>query len=87
VVLTFGSPILLNRIVSFVEVPGSPAWQGYAFAVLIAANTIVKTVVGQHYTYKMSRIGLRCRGGLSVNVFNKSIRLSQSSLLKVRTYT
>ena len=87
VALTLSVPQLLHMLLHFIEEPTSHGrsgndpseaiWLGYAAAAGMVLVQLFQTQVATQYSFHMARTGMRLRGGLSVLIFEKSLRLSQ----------
>ncbi|KAH6942211.1 hypothetical protein HPB50_001780 [Hyalomma asiaticum] len=83
-VLSFASPILLNRLVMFLEEgPGQgPAWSGYAYASGLALACLFGAFLSAHYGYLVSRVGLKARAIVVALVYQKTLRADATELRK-----
>ncbi|XP_050029460.1 ATP-binding cassette sub-family C member 10 [Dermacentor andersoni] len=83
-VLSFASPVLLNRLVMFLEEgPGQgPAWSGYAYASGLALACLLGAFMSAHYSYLVSRVGLKARAIVVALVYQKTLRADATELRK-----
>ncbi|CAN8003288.1 unnamed protein product [Ixodes hexagonus] len=81
-VLAFASPVLLNRLVVFLEEgPGdAPWWSGYAYASGLAVACLVGALASTHYAYLVSRVGLKARVVVVALVYQKTLSVDSARL-------
>ncbi|KAL1438481.1 hypothetical protein MTO96_048092 [Rhipicephalus appendiculatus] len=81
-VLSFASPVLLNRLIMFLEEgPGQgPAWSGYAYASGLTLACLVGAFLSSHYGYLVSRVGLKARAVVVALVYQKTLRADAMEL-------
>nr|XP_037287363.1 multidrug resistance-associated protein 7-like [Rhipicephalus microplus] len=81
-VLSFASPVLLNRLIMFLEEgPGQgPAWSGYAYASGLTFACLVGAFLSSHYGYLVSRVGLKARAIAVALVYQKTLRADATEL-------
>lgn len=83
-VLSFASPVLLNRLVMFLEEGQgrNPTWSGYAYASGLALACLVGAFLSTHYSYLVLRVGLKVRAIVVALVYQKILRADPTELRK-----
>lgn len=82
--LSLAGPVLLNWLVAFLEDgPGkSPFWSGYAYASGLALACLLGSFLSTHYSYLVSRVGLKARAIVVALVYQKTLRADATELRK-----
>ncbi|KAH9384181.1 hypothetical protein HPB48_026174 [Haemaphysalis longicornis] len=85
--LSFAGPVLLNWLVAFLEEgPGkNPVWSGYAYASGLALACLLGSFLSTHYSYIVSRVGLKARAIVVALVYQKTLRADATELRKSST--
>lgn len=73
-------PLLLQRILIFLEDESAPLWEGVGYCCGLFAAACIKTLLENHYFITCVRCGLRARAVCIDLVFQKSLRLSTGLL-------
>uniref|UniRef100_A0A1B6CRI6 ABC-type xenobiotic transporter n=1 Tax=Clastoptera arizonana TaxID=38151 RepID=A0A1B6CRI6_9HEMI len=72
----FFGPLLLNRLVMFIENHEENNQDGYLCAAGLSLVTLVAAFCNAHFNFQMAKTGLKIRGALICVVYNKALRLS-----------
>ncbi|XP_063242885.1 ATP-binding cassette sub-family C member 10 [Bacillus rossius redtenbacheri] len=78
----FAGPLLLNRLVSFVETRGERLRDGYLCAAGLFAATLLSSLCLTHFNLLMAEVGLKIRAAIVTTVYRKTVSVSASSLAK-----
>lgn len=78
--LTFGGPLLLNALVSFMENRNEPMRFGYYYALGLFLVTFSAAMLGTHFNYQISKIQVQVRAALITTVYRKSLSVSATTL-------
>ncbi|XP_034827291.1 ATP-binding cassette sub-family C member 10 [Maniola hyperantus] len=78
----FGGPILLNKLVTFVEDDSIDQHYGYIYAATLLAVTIISALFNVHFTWLMSMIGLKMRGAIVSTILRKTLSVTSTELNK-----
>ena len=73
----FTAPILLNRMILYLENPSMTLTYGCILAAGIFAQSLVSGALQYHCDLMMSRMGMRSRSALTSLVYGKALRLAQ----------
>ncbi|XP_044748946.1 ATP-binding cassette sub-family C member 10 [Coccinella septempunctata] len=76
----FAGPMLLNRLVSFIEDKNEPIHWGYLYAAGLASSAIVGALCDSHFQFWMSVIGLKMRTALVTTIYRKVLAVNGSVL-------
>lgn len=86
-ILTLAQPQILNKLLTFIQEPrddpSDAIWIGYLCAAGLILCELGETIMDNQYYFRMSRLGLRVRGGLSQLIYEKSMKLSQPAQVKI----
>ncbi|EFN60726.1 Multidrug resistance-associated protein 7 [Camponotus floridanus] len=77
---SFMGPILLNRLISFIEDKNEPISHGYLYASLIIFSAIIGAFCNTHFTFWMSIVGLKIRSAIITLVYQKTLHSSNIDL-------
>ncbi|XP_076672465.1 ATP-binding cassette sub-family C member 10 isoform X2 [Andrena cerasifolii] len=77
---TFMGPILLNKLVGFVEDKNEPISYGYLYASLIFISALIGAFCNAHFTFWMSIIGLKIRSTVITLLYRKTLHSSSVQL-------
>ncbi|CAH2076394.1 unnamed protein product, partial [Iphiclides podalirius] len=78
----FAGPILLNKLVTFVEDETIDQHLGYAYAAGLLSATIVGSVFNVHFNWLMSLIGIKMRGAMVSIILRKTLSVTSTELTK-----
>ena len=78
-ILGFVPPFLLNYVISFLQNPDAPGWQGYMYAVAMLVSATVQSIFLHQYFQRITMTGLQLRSATITSVFDKALRLSNSA--------
>lgn len=81
-VLGFAGPILLNKLVSFIEGKNEAIHWGYLYASLLFLSTFIKSFLIVHFNFLMAQLSLKLRGALISNIYRKVLVSSWSTVNK-----
>ncbi|XP_044256061.1 ATP-binding cassette sub-family C member 10 [Tribolium madens] len=76
----FASPLLLNRLVTFIEDKSEDIKWGYLYAFLLMTVTLISSFCDSHFNFLMSMVGLRMRGALVTTIYRKTLTVSETVL-------
>lgn len=78
--LSFAGPLLLSRLVSFMEEQGAPVSTGLYCALGLFLTTLLSSVVQNAFVFEISKVSLRARAALVSAIYAKALQVSSSSL-------
>ncbi|XP_026315550.1 multidrug resistance-associated protein 7 [Hyposmocoma kahamanoa] len=78
----FAGPMLLNRLVAFVEDTTIDLHLGYSYAAGLLAATLISTLFNVHFNWLMSLIGLKMRGAIVATILRKTLSVTSTELTK-----
>ncbi|XP_062527496.1 ATP-binding cassette sub-family C member 10 isoform X2 [Bombyx mori] len=78
----FAGPLLLNKLVEFVEDTTIDEHIGYTFAVSLLIATLGSTIFIVQFNWLMSIIGLKMRGALVTTILRKTLSVTSTELTK-----
>ncbi|CAH1956339.1 unnamed protein product [Acanthoscelides obtectus] len=76
----FAGPMLLNKLVSFIENKDQDVKYGYIFAAGLVATTAISALCDTHFNFRMALVGIRMRAALITAIYGKTLSV-RSSLL------
>ncbi|XP_075224680.1 ATP-binding cassette sub-family C member 10 [Lycorma delicatula] len=76
----FCGPLLLNRLVNFIEDRKFPEQYGYLYAAGLFTSSLTLAFCISHFNYLMGKVGLRIRGALITVIYRKTLTLNTVSL-------
>ncbi|XP_011176315.1 multidrug resistance-associated protein 7 [Solenopsis invicta] len=77
---SFMGPILLNKLIGFIEDKNEPISHGYLYASLIIISAIIGAFCNTHFTFWMSLVGLKFRSAIITLVYRKTLHSSNTDL-------
>ncbi|XP_043489860.1 ATP-binding cassette sub-family C member 10 [Polistes fuscatus] len=77
---SFMGPILLSRLISFIEDKNEPISYGYLYASLIIVSALVGAFCNAHFTFWMSLVGLKIRSTIVTLIYRKTLSSSNVHL-------
>jgi ABC-type multidrug transport system fused ATPase/permease subunit len=77
--LQFVAPTILAWMIAFTKSETAPNWNGYFYAILLYATTVVVTASLHQYFHRVFKIGMNIRSGLFSMIYEKAFRMSSSS--------
>ncbi|KAK4790303.1 hypothetical protein SAY86_017607 [Trapa natans] len=88
--LGFAGPLLLNRLIRFLE-RGSGHLEGFILAVLLGATTIIKSFLDTQYSFHLAKMRLKLRSSIMTAIYQKCLRVglaerSQFSVGEIQTF-
>lgn len=72
-ILSFGGPLLLNRLVTFIVNKNESTEVGYLCAFGLFATTFLGALANAHFNFYMAKLGLKLRGAVIATVYTKTI--------------
>ncbi|XP_012285682.1 multidrug resistance-associated protein 7 [Orussus abietinus] len=82
----FVGPLLLNRLVGFIEDKSEPIYYGYLYAFSMFFSTLFGAFCSAHFTFWMSLVGLKIRTVIVTLVYRKTLHLSKAQLNRSFTF-
>ena len=76
-------PMLLNGVLSFMEHGESSMSVGITYAAGLITAVVLSEIASSQYSALLSVLGSRLRGGLSVMIFDKALKLTQPEMAAV----
>ncbi|KAG6455079.1 hypothetical protein O3G_MSEX009011 [Manduca sexta] len=76
----FAGPLLLNKLVAFVEDETIDQHLGYVYASGLMIATLVSTLFIVHFNWLMSIIGLKMRGAIVSTILRKTLSVTSTTL-------
>ena len=83
--LLFAGPILLNRLVSFMEDVDEPIYYGYIYAGGLLISTFLSSIFSSHFNYQVQVVGLKIRASIISMIYSKVIGVNTTSMTKFST--
>ncbi|CAD5214570.1 unnamed protein product [Bursaphelenchus okinawaensis] len=80
--LQFANPLLLGQMITYTENKHAPVWQGVGLALLMFTAAETRSFLLNNYFTTMLKIGCKVQSVLTVAVYNKVLRLSNSARQK-----
>lgn len=78
-ILVFAGPVLLNRLIGFVQDDSKPLYYGLGLAAAMFVLTSIQTLAVHQYFNIGYRVGMHIRGSVVVEVYRKAFRQSASA--------
>nr|CAD7591948.1 unnamed protein product [Timema genevievae] len=78
----FLGPLLLNRLVTFIENKNERIEYGYAYAAGLFGVTLITSICTSHFNFLMAEVGLKIRAAIVTTVYRKTLTVSATSLTK-----
>nr|CCA18266.1 MultidrugResistance like protein 1 putative [Albugo laibachii Nc14] len=80
--LQFVSPLVINRIIAYLNVPSAPLSEGIMYAAIIFVSGVVQSFALRQYFFYCYECGMRLRSAIVCAVYSKSLRLSSAARQK-----
>ncbi|XP_045532531.1 ABC transporter C family member 13 [Pieris brassicae] len=77
----FAGPILLNKLVKFIEDETIDQHYGYVYASLLLASALIGAFCNCHFNWLMSIIGIKMRGAIVSTILRKTLGVTQTELM------
>lgn len=80
--LAFGGPIFLNRLINYMEESGTSEQKdrslrhGLLLASALIGSVTLASFLNTHFSYRISRLGLRCKMYLYTRIYSKATQLN-----------
>jgi len=84
--LAFGGPIFLNQLISYMEESRESEQQerdlrrGLSLALTLILTVSLASFLNTHFTYRINRLGLRCKMYLYTRIYTKTTQLNLSEM-------
>nr|XP_026483882.1 ABC transporter C family member 13 isoform X1 [Vanessa tameamea] len=78
----FAGPILLNKLITFVEDTSIDQHYGYIYAATLLAATVIGSLFNVQFNWLMSIIGLKMRGAIVSTILRKTLSVTTTELNK-----
>ncbi|XP_059046342.1 uncharacterized protein LOC131841950 [Achroia grisella] len=78
----FAGPMLLNKLITFVDDESIDQHLGYIYAAGLLTSTLVSALFNVHFNWLMSLIGLKMRGAIVATILRKTLSVSSTELSK-----
>ncbi|XP_030766381.1 multidrug resistance-associated protein 7 [Sitophilus oryzae] len=72
----FASPMILNKLISFIEDKNEDIAYGYLYAGGLLLSTFIAAMADSHFSFLMSMIGFRIKGALITTIYRKTLSVS-----------
>ncbi|XP_024945247.1 multidrug resistance-associated protein 7 isoform X2 [Cephus cinctus] len=82
----FMGPVLLSRLVGFIEDKNEPILYGYLYALLMFLSTLVGAFCNAHFTFWMSIVGLKIRAAIVTLVYSKTLHSTRVQINRRFTF-
>ncbi|XP_043508427.1 ATP-binding cassette sub-family C member 10 [Frieseomelitta varia] len=79
---SFLGPLLLNKLIGFIEDKSEPVLYGYLYASLIFISALIGAFCNTHFTFWMSVIGLKIRSTVVTLLYRKILHSSNVQMRK-----
>ncbi|KAG5870301.1 hypothetical protein JTB14_023086 [Gonioctena quinquepunctata] len=76
----FAGPMLLNKLVGFIEDKREDIAWGYAYAAGLVLTTTISALCDSHFNFWMAMIGLKMRGAIVTMIYQKTLSVSSTIL-------
>ncbi len=80
--LAFAGPLLLGRLVGFMETEGAPVSKGVWCSVGLFASTFLAAVLRNVFVYEVSKVALEARAAVISTIYSKALKVSASALAR-----
>lgn len=80
--LQFVSPLVINRIIAYLNVPSAPYSEGIMYAAIIFVCGVIQSFALRQYFFYCYECGMRLRSAIVCAVYSKSLRLSSAARQK-----
>ncbi|CAG9785699.1 unnamed protein product [Diatraea saccharalis] len=78
----FAGPILLNKLIAYVQDESIDEHLGYSYAAGLLIATIIAALFDVHFSWFMSIIGLKMRGAIVSTILRKTLSVTSTELTK-----
>eukprot|EP00026_Physarum_polycephalum_P000366 Phypoly_transcript_00366.p1 GENE.Phypoly_transcript_00366~~Phypoly_transcript_00366.p1 ORF type:complete len:840 (+),score=118.23 Phypoly_transcript_00366:911-3430(+) len=82
---TLMGPLILNRIVTFIQDTSTPLSTGMLWALAMFGTFVLQSLGANAYLFVCSRMGNQVRAALTASIYRKSMRISASAKAKFST--
>lgn len=84
-ILAFAGPLLLNKLVNFIENVDEPLVHGYYYAIGLFLSTFIGSLFSTHFDYQVNKVNLRVKSALITNIYRKTTQAQPSELSSYTT--
>lgn len=81
-ILIFAGPILLAKLITFIQTPTEPFWHGLLYAVGMGLASVVQSLFIHMYFFRVFRTGQQIRASIAGLVYRKAFSMSFDSRKK-----
>nr|XP_040564251.1 ATP-binding cassette sub-family C member 10-like [Lepeophtheirus salmonis] len=78
----FFCPLLLNRLVKFMEDPKADLRWGYFYAFSLFVSTFLVAICNTQFNFKMNELGLKVRASVIQSLYKQTLSVSEANLNK-----
>uniref|UniRef100_T1JAN4 ABC-type xenobiotic transporter n=1 Tax=Strigamia maritima TaxID=126957 RepID=T1JAN4_STRMM len=79
----FVAPVLLNKLLLFLETSGSYKQQAYYYAACLCLCTLLTTLLSSQFFFLIYRVALKVRAAVITTVYRKSLATNSNELMKL----
>ncbi|CAG9135256.1 unnamed protein product [Plutella xylostella] len=79
----FAGPMLLNKLVTFVQDGSMDIHYGYMYAGGLLASTLTQAIFNSHFNWNMALIGIKMQGAIVSTILRKTLSVTSTELNKV----
>ncbi|KAK5643745.1 hypothetical protein RI129_007590 [Pyrocoelia pectoralis] len=76
----FAGPLLLKKLVSFIEDQSEDMYLGYTYALGLCLTTLLAAFCDTHFNFYMSVVGLKIRAALVTTIYRKTLTTTGTDL-------
>lgn len=76
----FAGPLLLNKLVTFIENKNEDIKLGYLYAFGLFITTLIGALCNAHFNFYMSLVGLKIRAALVTTIYRKTLTVEATQL-------
>jgi ABC-type multidrug transport system fused ATPase/permease subunit len=80
--LIFVGPVILGKLISFIQSPNEPMWHGIMYAFLMGLSSVVQSLFIHLYFFRVFRVGQQMRASIAALVYRKAFSMSFDSRKK-----
>ncbi|CAG9765420.1 unnamed protein product [Ceutorhynchus assimilis] len=76
----FGGPMLLNKLINFIETKEEEISWGYLYACGLMATTLVTSLCDCHFNFLISKVTFRMRSAIVTMIYKKTLSVNSAEL-------
>lgn len=80
--IIFVGPILLSKLILFIQTPSEPLWRGIMYAFFMGLAAILQSLFIHAYFFRVFRVGQQIRASIAALVYRKAFSMSFDSRKK-----